>query len=231
MTKSLMDGLDFSEKRRPVDADWTKARRLAVGALAVVLALSAVGAGGYFLWQNRPVRLPRSAAEAVAVINSGRVERLNEDRQRQYFDEAARLMRDVPEEDRRAMFRDEESREAMREVMMEQMDHSMREIARGNATFEEWARQMRSQWQSRRPPDGPRRPDGEQQAQRPEGAPEDGRPSEADRRQQMLGRMESGFQNGDGQRMGLMMAFRQRMGGMMRGPGGPGGGQRPGGGN
>lgn len=228
MTKSLMDGLDFSEKRRPVDADWTKARKLAVGALAVALALSAIGAGGYFLWQNRPVRLPRTAAEAVAVINSGRVERLNEDRQRQYFDEAARLMRDVPEEDRRAMFRDEESREAMREVMMEQMDHSMREIARGNVTFEEWAQQMREQWQNRRPPEGQRRPDGEQRAERPEGAPEDGRPSEAERRQQMMSRMEAGFQNGDGQRMGLMMAFRQRMGGAMRGPGG---GQRPGGGN
>lgn len=227
MAKSLMDGIDFQEKRKPVDADWTKAKRLAVGTLAVVLALSAVGAGGYFLWQNRPVRLPRTAAEAVSVINSGRVDRLNEDRQRQYFDEAARLMRDVPEEDRRAMFRDEKSREAMREVMMEQMDHSMREIARGNSTFEEWAQQMRSQWQNRRPPDGQRRPDGEQRAERPEGAPEGERPSEADRRQQMLGRMESGFQNGDGQRMGLMMAFRQRMGGAFRGPGG---GQRPGGG-
>ena len=41
----------------------------------------------------------------------------------------------------------------------------------------------------------------------------------------MVSRMESGFQNGDGQRMGLMMAFRQRMGNAMRG------GQRPGGGN
>lgn len=226
MTKSLMDGIDFQEKRKPVDADWTKARKLAVGALATLLAISALGAGGYFFWQNRPVRLPRTAEEAVAVINAGRVDRLSADRQRQYFAEASRLMQDVPDEQRRELFRDEKSREAMRQVMMEQMDHSMREIARGNTTFEEWAAQMREQWANRRPPDGERRPEGEQRAQRPEGAPPEGeRPDANERRQQMVSQMESRFQNGDGQRMGLMMAFRQRMGNAMRGPGGP----RPGG--
>lgn len=230
MTKSLMDGIDFQEKRKAVDADWTKARKLAVGVMATLLTLGALGAGGYFLWENRPVRLPRTAEEAVAVINSGRIDRLSTDRQRQYFAEASRLMRDVPGEERRELFRDEENRDAMRQVMEEQMDSTMREIARGDLTFEEWAAQMREMWANRRPPDGQRRPDGEQRAERPEGAPPEGeRPDANERRQQMLSQMESRFQNGDGQRMGLMMAFRQRMGGAMRGPGGPGGGPRPGG--
>lgn len=224
MSKSLLDGIEFSEKRKAVDADWTKARKIAVGAAATLLAIGALGAGGYFAWQNRPVSLPKTAAEAVSVINSGRVDRLNADRKRQYYAEASRLMQDVPQEERREMFRDEESRDAMRQVMMEQMDNSMREIARGNVTFEEWAAQMREQWANRRPPEGQRRPEGEERAERPEGPPEGDRPSEAERRQQMVSRMESGFQNGDGQRMGLMMAFRQRMGNAMRGgPGGRGG--------
>ncbi|MCA9273670.1 MAG: hypothetical protein KDA31_11570 [Phycisphaerales bacterium] len=220
MSKSLLDGIEFGEKRKAVDADWTKARKIAVGTVATLLAIGALGAGGYYAWQNRPVSLPKTADEAVAVINSGRVDRLNADRKRQYYAEASRLMEDVPQEERREMFRDEESREAMRQVMMEQMDNSMREIARGNVTFEQWAQQMRERWANRRPPEGQQRAEGE----RPEGPPEGERPSEADRREQMVSRMESGFQNGDGQRMGLMMAFRQRMGNAMRGgPGGRGG--------
>ena len=133
MSKSLLDGIEFGEKRKTVDADWTKARKFAVGTAATLLAIGALGAGVYFAWDNRPVSLPKTAEEAVAVINSGRVERLSADRKRQYYAEASRLMEDVPEESRREMFRDEESRDAMRQVMMEQMDNSMREIARGNA--------------------------------------------------------------------------------------------------
>ncbi len=217
MSKSLLDGIEFGEKRKTVDADWTKARKIAVGTAATLLAIGALGAGVYFAWDNRPVSLPKTAEEAVAVINSGRVDRLSADRKRQYYAEASRLMEDVPEESRREMFRDEENRDAMRQVMMEQMDNSMREIARGNVTFEDWAQQMREQWANRRPPEGQRR-------ERPEAEEEGERPSQADRREQMVSRMESGFQNGDGQRMGLMMAFRQRMGGAMRGgPGGRGG--------
>ncbi len=222
MSKSLLDGIEFGEKRKAVDADWTKARKVAVGSVATLLAVCALGAGAYFAWDNRPVRLPKTASEAVAVINSGRVDRLSSDRKKQYFAEASRLMEDVPAEDRRDLFRDEESRDAMRQVMMEQMDTSMREIARGDVTFEEWAAQMREQWANRRPPEGQRR---ERDGERPEGEGDGDRPSQADRQQQMVSRMESGFQNGDGQRMGLMMAFRQRMGNAMRG------GQRPGGGN
>jgi|GEM_PF-1555237 len=225
MSKSLLDGIEFGEKRKAVDADWTKARKVAVGSVATLLAVCALGAGAYFAWDNRPVRLPKTASEAVAVINSGRVDRLSTDRKKQYFAEASRLMEDVPAEDRRDLFRDEESRDAMRQVMMEQMDTSMREIARGDVTFEEWAAQMRERWANRRPPEGQQR---ERDGERPEGEGEENRPSQADRQQQMVSRMESGFQNGDGQRMGLMMAFRQRMGNAMRG--GPGG-QRPGGGN
>lgn len=236
MTKSLMDGIEFGEKRKTVDADWSKARRIAVGGLACVLALGAIGAGAYFAWQARPVSLPTTADEAIAVINSGRIERLPEDRQRQYFAEASRLMQDIPEEERREFFRNEKNREAMREVWMEQMDSTMREIARGEMTITDWRTQMMERFQGRGGPRGERgergeraeRPEGERPG-RPEG--EDGesaedRPSQAERRQQMTDRMEGMFQNGDGQRMGLMMAFRQMMRDQM-GPGAQPG--RPGG--
>lgn len=224
MSDSLMDGIEFNEKRKTVDADWSKAKRVVVGSIASVLALCAVGAGIYFAWDNRPIKLPRDADEAIAVINSGRLERLSEDRQRQYFAEASRLMQDIPDEERREFFRDEENRDAMRQVMMEQMDNSMREIARGNLSLEDWRSQMMERFANR----GPRRERGEngERPQRPEGEqrPEGDRPSQAERRQAMTNRVQGAFQNGDGQRMGLMMAFRQKMGGWGGRPGGGGGG-------
>ncbi|GAB5495119.1 MAG: hypothetical protein Phyf2KO_01990 [Phycisphaerales bacterium] len=230
MSKSLMDGIEFGEKRKAVDADWSKARKLTVGSIASLLALGAIGAGAYFMWQNRPVSLPKSADEAIAVINSGRIERLPVDRQRQYYAEASRLMEDIPWEERREYFREEDNRDAMREVMMAQMDNTMREIARGNLTIEDWRTQM-GRFRNRPRPEGRQgenggRPDGER-PRGPEGE-EGERPSRAERQQAMTNRMEGMFQNGDGQRMGLMMAFRQKMGGWGR-PGGGGGGNRNGG--
>ena len=218
MSKSLMDGIEFTEKRKTVDADWSKARKIAVGSIATLLAVGALCTGIYFAWDNRPIKLPRDATEAIAVINSGRLDRLSEDRQRQYFAEASRLMQDIPEEERRDYFRDEDNRDAMRQVMMEQWDNSMREIARGNITFDDWRSQIMQRFQNR----GPRGERGER-GERPDGErPEGERPSQADRRQAMSSRVQGAFQNGDGQRMGLMMAFRQRMGNAGR-PGGGGG--------
>lgn len=235
MSKSLMDGIEFGEKRKAVDADWSKARKIAVGSFASMLALGAIGAGAYFMWQNRPVSLPKTADEAIAVINSGRIERLPVDRQRQYYAEASRLMEDIPWEERREYFREENNRDAMREVMMAQMDNSMREIARGNMTIDDWRTQMMERFRNRSRPEGERgqrgengqRPDGER-PERPEGE-EGERPSRAERQQAMTNRVEGMFQNGDGQRMGLMMAFRQKMGGWGRPGGGGGGGNRNGG--
>lgn len=235
MSKSLMDGIEFGEKRKAVDADWSKARKIAVGSLASMLALGAIGAGAYFMWQNRPVSLPKTADEAIAVINSGRIERLPVDRQRQYYAESSRLMEDIPWEERREYFREEQSRDAMREVMMAQWDNSMREIARGNITIDDWRTQMMERFGNRSRPEGERgqrgengqRPDGER-PERPEGE-EGERPSRAERQQAMTNRVEGMFQNGDGQRMGLMMAFRQKMGGWGRPGGGGGGGNRNGG--
>ena len=221
MSKSLMDGIEFTEKRKTVDADWSKARKIAVGSIAVLLAVGALGAGIYFAWDNRPITLPRDATEAIAVINSGRLDKLSEDRQRQYFAEASRLMQDIPEEERRDYFRDEDNRDAMRQVMMEQMDNSMREIARGNMTMQDWRTQMMERFRNR----GQRGERGERQdrPERPEGERD-----QADRRQAMSSRVQGAFQNGDGQRMGLMMAFRQRIGNAGR-PGGSAGGGRNGG--
>ena len=215
-----MDGLEFAEKRRPVDADWTKRKRIFIGSLTAALAVVALGYGGFVAWQNRPVHLPTSAEEAIATINSGRVDRLGEDRQRQYFAEAARLMRQVPEEERRELFT-QDNRDAMRQVMMEQMDTSIREIARGNMTLDEFRQQMMERFRNRRP-------QGERPEQGPRERTESGdRPDAGDRRERFVGRMTNMFQNGDGQRMGLMMGFRSQM--PQRQPGGQRGGP-PGGG-
>ncbi|HED53841.1 MAG TPA: hypothetical protein ENJ00_06530 [Phycisphaerales bacterium] len=204
MPKSVMDGIEFAEKRRPVDADWTKRKRIVVGSAIALLACAAVGYGGFIAWQNRPVHLPTSAEQAIATINSGRVDRLGEDRKRQYFAEAARLMREVPEDKRRDLFT-QENRDAMRQVMMEQMDTSIREIARGNMTIEQFRQQMMERFRNRRP-EGDRPERGERDRNGPSE-----RPSAGDRRERFVGRMSNMFQNGDGQRMGLMMGFRAQM--------------------
>lgn len=199
-TGSLLEGIEF-EKRRTVDADWSKRKRFAVGAAAAVLAIAAVSAGGYMAWRHRPVSLPTSAEEAIATINSGRVDRLAPDRQTQYYTEAARLLRDVPREQWREVFR-EEDREAIGRVFQEQMEQNLRQIARGEGMPE---MPMFGGPGGRRPPgDGDRRPTG--------GGPGGERPagdeaSRADRRQRFASRLQQSFQNGDAQRNGLMGEF------------------------
>ncbi|MGP1272805.1 MAG: hypothetical protein ACTS22_05685 [Phycisphaerales bacterium] len=212
---SLMEGIEF-ERRRPVDADWSKRKRVLVGSLASVLAMAAIGVGGYYGWQLRPVSLPATPEEAIQVINSGRVDRLSPERQQQYFAEAARLLRDTPREQWREMF-DENDREAIGRVFQEQFEESIREIARGNSSPQDM---MRNMWGGGRPGgDRPARPRGEGDNGSEEG------PSQAERRQRFASRLQQSFQNGDAQRNGLMGEFFMMMRAQRDAAGGNG--QRP----
>lgn len=216
---SLMEGIEF-EKRRPVDADWSKRKRVIVGVFAGVLAVGAIGAGAYYGWQLRPVTLPTTATEAVAVINSGRVDRLSPERQQQYYAEAARLLRDTPREQWRDMF-SEADREAIGRVFREQFEEGIREIARGNSSPQDM---MRNMWGGGRPGgERPQRPEGER-GERPEG--EEG-PSRAERQQRFASRLQNSFQNGDAQSNGLMGEFFMMMRAQREANGGGQGGQRP----
>ncbi|MEL7483662.1 MAG: hypothetical protein AAFN41_04835 [Planctomycetota bacterium] len=217
---SLLEGIEF-EKRKTVDADWSKAKRIAVGSVATLLAVAAIGAGGWFAWQHRPVSFPESTEQALAMVKSGRIERLPADRQRQWYAEAAPLLAEVPREEWRTSF-DEDDRQAAREIMRAQFGESIREVARGNQSPQEmFANMMRGRRPNTDGNDGERRAEGGNR----EGGEGD-RPSRADRQANMRDRLGQAFQNGDAQQTGLMGEFFTMMRAQREANGGQGG--RPG---
>ncbi len=127
---SLLEGIETAP-RRPIDASWSIARKRLVSVGAAALAIAALGAGGWAWWVNRPVSLPTSASEAIALMSSERFDRLSEDRRASYAAEAARLFRELSEEQRRALREAEGAREAWRELMRQRMDEMARRVARG----------------------------------------------------------------------------------------------------
>ncbi|MEL6498491.1 MAG: hypothetical protein AAF937_03865 [Planctomycetota bacterium] len=212
---SLLDGIEF-EKRRAVDADWSKAKRIAVGSLAGLLAAAALGVGFWFAWQHRPVGFPDTTEQALAMVKSGRIERLPADRRRQWYAEAAPLLRDVPREQWRTSF-DEDDRRAAIEIMRAQFAENIREIARGNASPQSMFEGM--------PARRPRADRGDGEGRNADNA-ETGRPSRAERQAAMRGRLQEAFQNGDAQQTGLMGEFFTMMRAQRAANGGQGGGPR-----
>jgi len=110
----------------------TLSRKLAVGVL-VVLAVSAVAAGAYYTWLITPPGMPETPEAALSVIASARYERLPDYRKREYLDRTAEMMKSMPDEHRRDLFRrmrtDETVRQALREVREDQAVKRIREWA------------------------------------------------------------------------------------------------------
>jgi hypothetical protein len=209
-------------KRKTIDADWSPAKKKAVGVAAAVLSVAVLGAGIWWTIQLLPVSMPKSAPEAMAVMNSDKWATLDEARKRDYSEEAWRLINQMPEADRMALLRGKENEEARRNLMMERMAENARKFARGQEMEMPWGR------------GGPGGPPGGQNGQgRPEGQrpPQDEKTQEQ-RRQEMVGRIQEGIQSGNAQNMGLMGEMRKRMSGQRGGAGGGrGGAGGPGGGN
>lgn len=218
-TGSLMDGIEFTG-RKPLDAGWSARKKRVVGAGSVAVALAAIAGGVAWAVMTRPPGLPKTAAEAVAVMSSDKYDRLDEQRQRQYASEAARLLRELPEEDRRALFADGANRDAMREVGMAMMDEMVLRFARGEEM------QMPFGRMGGRPGGGPpgQRPPGDDQQ-----GGEDRRAAMADRINSML---DDQFTSGNAQMTGLRGEFFSSMSsrrGNQQGTGSPGGGGSDGG--
>lgn len=216
--------------RRTIDASWSKKQKLAAGVGCGVLALGALGFGGFSWWANPPVEMPTSADQAIAMINSGRVDNLDEARRRQYMTETRRLLADMPREEARELFRDEKTREAMMEVWEAAFDEASRRFARGEGLMQIW--QDMSGGRRGGPPRGKGR--GEGRGEGREGAPEreelteeEREARQRERREMMTSRMQASFQSGNAQNTGLRGEFFKRMSafkGMrgMRGGGGDG---------
>ena len=201
--------------RNAFDANWSRHRRLIVGAGAVVVTIAALVFGIWATSALRPLHLPTTAKEAVAVMNSPKFDKLDRERRLQYADAAARLLRDVPDDQRREMFHDEDTRRAMMEAMRERMDDAALRLAMGEPLEDVMPDGMPfGRGRPGGPPGGPPRDGARDDAQRPEPTPEQ-REQWAQRRaqgaQRMMAHFANALQTGNAQRMALRMEMFQRM--------------------
>ncbi|NLX06389.1 MAG: hypothetical protein GXY33_14720 [Phycisphaerae bacterium] len=205
-------------------------KQLIVAGLVVVGAVTLAG-GAYYAYLLTPPAFPETAEEAIATIGSARYERLPEYRQEEYLEQAGRLLRELPEEERRQLrgrFGESDgAREAMGAIFMNEAVQRATDFAA--ASPEDKIRildedidrfeQMRERFANRRP-DGPRA-QGEGQRRGEGGGPQmdrggrrgDGRggtPEErgARRRQRMMNRIE----HGNPQRAALMGEYFRALG-------------------
>lgn len=132
MTERTRINLDESiSGRAPIDAAWSPRKKKIVAGLSIAMAASAALGGVWWTVATSAPRLPKTASEAVIAISSERFDRLDEARRRQYISEAARLLRDLSDEERRAMFQDEANRDVFRTLREERFDEVARAFARG----------------------------------------------------------------------------------------------------
>lgn len=213
-----------SEGRKTIDASWSPRKKKIIGGACVAGAVLVVGGGAWAMAATAPARLPRTAQEAVAVMASGKFKGMTSERKAQYTAEAGRLFREMSEEDRRAMFRDEKTREAMRAMMEERMTDAAKKFARGESLEGIWGQRP----QGPRPEGRPERPEGErpqlteeERAQRMQQARD--RMTQAMKDQVMTGNAQNGSLTGE---MFKRMGAGGGRGGMFGGRGGGGGGGR-----
>lgn len=137
MTDSNPGRYDLDEAmagRTTIDARWSPRKKKLVGVAASLVGVTAISASVWWTLRTRPPHLPRTADEAMTVLASSRFGQLDEDRQRQYQAEASRLVRQLADEDRRALLRDEANREAIRKLWQARFDDIARRFARGEET-------------------------------------------------------------------------------------------------
>ena len=227
----LADMVKDTGPRKAIDADWSGRKRAAVIAGSVAVGVAAISVGGWYAWTNRPVALPSTVQDAVAVMESGRYDKLSAERKRQYAMETSRLIGDMPEDQRRELFRDEQTREALRAVRQEMFDDMVYRAARGEEIQLPFGRPPGAGGQR----DGQQRPGGEGEA-RPEPTEEERAQRQAERRERMLAGLKEQFNSGNAQAGSLRGEFfkkrfaerQSQPGGGGRGPGGGGGGGRGG---
>lgn len=251
---SLLEGIAVPDKaaasrRKPLssiswnirvqDIQWTPRNKRIAAIAGACLGLAVLAFGIWRTIEMQPPSMPKSYAEAIAVINNPeKFDRLDEMRKREYVEEAARLLDELPADERRALFMDEQARDAMFELRELQMEEMARRFARGEPLQFPWMRMGGPDGQPR--PDGQRRPDGQPGGW--PGMPGMGGPggpggpggggrtggnnqratenrAEA-RRDAAVSRLQSRIMTGNPQSLGLMAEMRKRMGDRPAGGGG-----------
>lgn len=214
----------LAESRRPIDANWSKRKKWAVGGVAAMVAASALTGGLWAAMASRPPAMPRTVDDVLATMGSSKFSRLSSDRKSQYLDEARRLMRDMSDEDRAKLREDERARKAFEQMREEMFDEMARRFARGEPM--PWAGQPREGERRQ----GPTPEQARQWREREEQMTDEERAERRERMRQMMNsRIDSQIASGNPQSGALRGEMMKRMGGAMRGRGGPrGGGPRGG---
>jgi len=224
-TYNLDEAMDAG--RQTIDAKWSPKTKKTVIGLSVLVTVGAITGGIWAASAFATPGMPSTAQEALAVLGTPRFERMSADRRSAYAEEAGRLLRELPEEDRRAMFRDEDQRDAMRAMMEQRMADMARAVARGETP------DFAAMFGGMRPPRGD---NAERRQRREEMTDEEREQRRADMQDRMRDRMSETFKSGNAQNSELMgEMFRSGMGRMGPGGrggrgGGGGGGERGGGG-
>lgn len=186
--------------RSAIDQNWSQRRRLVVAVGATVVSLVVLATGVWFMRANTPPKLPKTFDQAVAVMNSSKYRNLDSNRKQQYAEAAIELMRDLPEQERQDLFKNEDARQAIRAAFTQQMDDMARRLARGESL-----ENLMSDRPSRRR--GGPRPEGRRRA---EGDTRDGQ-GDGSRAQRMAGRIGNAVQTGNAQRNALRGEMMQQM--------------------
>ncbi|MEM9064340.1 MAG: hypothetical protein AAGB51_02500 [Planctomycetota bacterium] len=198
--------------RQTIDAGWSTKKKAIVSTLSIAVSAGALSAGLVVMGSGGPPPKPENAEEAIAYLQSGKYEKLDANRRREYARDAASLFFELSEEERREMLQDEELREQLGDFRRDVFDDMVLRWARGEEI------------------DMPFGPGGPPRRERGEEGEEDERPQfdRAAMQERIRDRIQEQVSSGDAQMSGLRgEMFRSRMGGGGR----PGRGGGPRGGN
>lgn len=158
-TRFDLDAAMNDGKRRAIDANWSPRKKAIVGVSAAVVAAVALGGSAWAYMGTRTPSLPKNIDQAMAVMSSGKLDRMAPERRAQYAEEARRILWSLSDEERRRLFEDEKSREALRAIREQSMDDMAYRIARGEQVdwsqfgpprremTDEERQRMREEWQ------------------------------------------------------------------------------------
>ncbi len=176
--------------------------------ILITLAVVALFSGGVYAWYIMPPAMPTTVEEATALLKSDRFQRLSAHEKRDYHDRIAELFGPLDRDQRRQLMRDNDLRDAGRDMFRDMMLKRAQTFAiaspaeRDAMIAEDMARfdGMRGQ-----------RPQGER-PQRPEGErPERSEEERAERQRERNEQMEDWVNNGNGQDWALIREYWQNI--------------------
>lgn len=112
--------------------DWNQKQRKIAAVVGCCMCIGMLAGAAWLAMWMQPPALPTSAEEALKVMASSKFKNLDEQRKEEYTEAAMALFNELPWEQRRELFRDDASREQMREAFERQMEQGLRKWARGD---------------------------------------------------------------------------------------------------